>query len=341
MATTSASSSMATASYSISSSSSSRRVRRLLHRRVASAVFAETTATPSRSARRGSRDRSAEEGIATDCRVATAVFAERTGTRSTNSSSSSSSSNYSWEVAIFRLIVGHRLRFLLLHLLEQIRLLHRRVATAVFAEITGTRSRSARTGSRDRSAEEGIATAATPLLPLRPITGPLLIVIGAAGIVFIFIICNVLPTPFLKNHFFLHRQNIIMAAAIPDAPTEKAVTDQDSVENYVEVTLHLFVRALMDDPVVDLVDDSGLLEIDDRMDHTVILMTMLLHPHILLKGRGADMLQLEELEDHTLTQDQLRRMKHALMDRLGISFAQTPPRDVLADDSKTDDDIDD
>ncbi|KAK9106683.1 hypothetical protein Syun_022694 [Stephania yunnanensis] len=55
-------------------------------------------------------------------------------------------------------------------LLQQIRLLHRRVATAVFAERTRTRSRSARRGSRDRSAEEGIATAATPLLPLRPIT---------------------------------------------------------------------------------------------------------------------------------------------------------------------------
>ncbi|KAK9087646.1 hypothetical protein Syun_030040 [Stephania yunnanensis] len=33
----------------------------------------------------------------------------------------------------------HRLRFLLLHLLHRIRLLHRRVATAVFAERTGTR----------------------------------------------------------------------------------------------------------------------------------------------------------------------------------------------------------
>ncbi|KAK9160874.1 hypothetical protein Syun_007215 [Stephania yunnanensis] len=41
---------------------------RLLHHRVASAVFVETTGSPSRSARRGSRDRSAEEGIATDCR---------------------------------------------------------------------------------------------------------------------------------------------------------------------------------------------------------------------------------------------------------------------------------
>ncbi|KAK9113344.1 hypothetical protein Syun_020141 [Stephania yunnanensis] len=35
---------------------------------IASAVFVETTGSPSRSARRGSRDRSAEEGIATDCR---------------------------------------------------------------------------------------------------------------------------------------------------------------------------------------------------------------------------------------------------------------------------------
>ncbi|KAK9128565.1 hypothetical protein Syun_017362 [Stephania yunnanensis] len=45
------------------------------------------------------------------------------------------------------------------------------VATAVFAERTWTRSRSTRRESRDRSAEEGIATAATPLLHLRPITG--------------------------------------------------------------------------------------------------------------------------------------------------------------------------
>ncbi|KAK9114515.1 hypothetical protein Syun_021312 [Stephania yunnanensis] len=97
--------SSSSSSSSDSSSSSSRRDRRLrrtnrdphrlrflllhllhripvLHHRVATAVFAETTGTPSRSAKRGSRDRSAEEGIATDRRVATAVFAERTGTRS-------------------------------------------------------------------------------------------------------------------------------------------------------------------------------------------------------------------------------------------------------------------
>ncbi|KAK9083549.1 hypothetical protein Scep_030020 [Stephania cephalantha] len=43
---------------------------------------------------------------------------------------------------------------LLLLLLQQIRLLHRRVETAVFAERTGTRSRSARRGSRDRSASQ-------------------------------------------------------------------------------------------------------------------------------------------------------------------------------------------
>ncbi|KAK9157992.1 hypothetical protein Scep_004566 [Stephania cephalantha] len=102
------------------------------------------------------------------------------------------------------------------------------------------------------------------------------------------------------------------------------------------------------------------------------------------RGRDTDMLQLEELEvemeldlldlflllmspssfcgwtsrqcrhillvmqDHTLTQDQLRevqgqlnRMEHALMDRVGISFAPAPPRDVPAEDSETDDDLDD
>ncbi|KAK9162797.1 hypothetical protein Syun_003699 [Stephania yunnanensis] len=77
--------SSSSSSSSDSCSSSSRRDRR----------FAETTGTPSRSARRGIRDQSAEEGIATDRRVATAVFAEITGTRSTNSSSSSSSSSSS------------------------------------------------------------------------------------------------------------------------------------------------------------------------------------------------------------------------------------------------------
>ncbi|KAK9126313.1 hypothetical protein Scep_015159 [Stephania cephalantha] len=49
---------------------------------------------------------------------------------------------------------------------------------------------------------------------------------------------------------------------------------------------------------------------------------------------------LQVIQDHTLTQDQLRevqgqlrRMEHALMDRLEISFASAPPRDVPADDS--------
>ncbi|KAK9132574.1 hypothetical protein Scep_012102 [Stephania cephalantha] len=54
------------------------------------------------------------------------------------------------------------------------------------------------------------------------------------------------------------------------------------------------------------------------------------------------------IQDHTLTQDQLRkvqgqlrRMEQALMDKLGISFASAPPRDVPADNSETDDDLDD
>ncbi|KAK9166472.1 hypothetical protein Scep_001663 [Stephania cephalantha] len=57
---------------------------------------------------------------------------------------------------------------------------------------------------------------------------------------------------------------------------------------------------------------------------------------------------LRVMQDHTLTQDQLRevqgqliRMEVALMDRLEISFAPAPPRDVPADDSETDDDLDD
>ncbi|KAK9140495.1 hypothetical protein Scep_010176 [Stephania cephalantha] len=52
------------------------------------------------------------------------------------------------------------------------------------------------------------------------------------------------------------------------------------------------------------------------------------------------------MQDHTLTrgelrevQGQLRRIEQALMDRLEISFA--PPRDVPANDSKTDDDPND
>ncbi|KAK9151459.1 hypothetical protein Syun_009768 [Stephania yunnanensis] len=57
---------------------------------------------------------------------------------------------------------------------------------------------------------------------------------------------------------------------------------------------------------------------------------------------------LQVMQDHTLTQDHLRkvqgqlnRMEQALMDRLGISFAPAPPRDVPFDDSETDDDLDD
>ncbi|KAK9132760.1 hypothetical protein Scep_012288 [Stephania cephalantha] len=57
---------------------------------------------------------------------------------------------------------------------------------------------------------------------------------------------------------------------------------------------------------------------------------------------------LRVMQDHTLTQDQLQevqgqlnRMEQALMDRLGISFAPAPPNDVPADDSETDDDLDD
>ncbi|KAK9167165.1 hypothetical protein Scep_002356 [Stephania cephalantha] len=57
---------------------------------------------------------------------------------------------------------------------------------------------------------------------------------------------------------------------------------------------------------------------------------------------------LRVMQDHTLTQDQLRevqgklnRIERALMDRLGISFAPAPPRDVPADDSESEDDLDD
>ncbi|KAK9100863.1 hypothetical protein Scep_024293 [Stephania cephalantha] len=57
---------------------------------------------------------------------------------------------------------------------------------------------------------------------------------------------------------------------------------------------------------------------------------------------------LQVMQDHTLTQDQLRevqgqlnRMEQALMDRLKISFMPAPPRDVPADESETDDDLDD
>ncbi|KAK9166064.1 hypothetical protein Scep_001255 [Stephania cephalantha] len=57
---------------------------------------------------------------------------------------------------------------------------------------------------------------------------------------------------------------------------------------------------------------------------------------------------LRVMQDHTLTQDQLREiqcqlnhMEQTLMDRLGISFALAPPRDVPADDSEINDDLDD
>ncbi|KAK9081638.1 hypothetical protein Syun_031421 [Stephania yunnanensis] len=52
--------------------------------------------------------------------------------------------------------------------------------------------------------------------------------------------------------------------------------------------------------------------------------------------------------DHTLTQyqsrevqDQLRRIEQALIDGLEIPFAPAPLRDALADDSETDNDLDD
>ncbi|KAK9157560.1 hypothetical protein Scep_004134 [Stephania cephalantha] len=57
---------------------------------------------------------------------------------------------------------------------------------------------------------------------------------------------------------------------------------------------------------------------------------------------------LRIMQDHTLTQYQLRevqvqlrRMEQALMDKLEISFALVPPRDVPTDDSEIDDDPDD
>ncbi|KAK9158203.1 hypothetical protein Scep_004777 [Stephania cephalantha] len=57
---------------------------------------------------------------------------------------------------------------------------------------------------------------------------------------------------------------------------------------------------------------------------------------------------LRVMQDHTLTQDQLREvqgqlrhMEQALIDRLEISFALAPSRNVPADDSETDDDLDD
>ncbi|KAK9162770.1 hypothetical protein Syun_003672 [Stephania yunnanensis] len=122
-----------------------------------------------------------------------------------------------------------RLRFLLLH---QIRLLHRRVATAVFAERTGTRSRSARRGSRDRSAEEGIATASTPLLPLRPITGPekryqenqLREFFNGDCIVF----------DFFFFIFFIRFVFFIVASRPPSSPKEQGL-DQDSQEEGVAI----------------------------------------------------------------------------------------------------------
>ncbi|KAK9081899.1 hypothetical protein Syun_030736 [Stephania yunnanensis] len=164
MATTSASSSMATTSAS-SSSSSSLRVRRLLHLRVASAVFFIVASRPPSSPKQqGVHQDPQEERVAIEAR-------KKASQRIVESRPPSSPNEQGLDQPILpHLPLRHRLRFLLLHLLEQIRLLHRRVAIAIFAEITGTRSRSARTGSRNRNAEEGIATAATPLLPLRPIT---------------------------------------------------------------------------------------------------------------------------------------------------------------------------
>ncbi|KAK9169860.1 hypothetical protein Syun_002000 [Stephania yunnanensis] len=173
-----------------------------------------------------------------------------------------------------------------------------------------------------------------------------------------------------------------------------------------EVTPHRLVRAQVEDSVdnlvVDPADDPALLEINDRMDRTVVLIMMLLHLHRLVRvirmystllsslpilpvdgrdihataggaggGDGAgfsrsisspnELVELlrrdframqthifRAMQDHTLTQDQLRevqgqlnRMEQALMDRLGISFAPAPSRDVPTDDPETDDDLDD
>ncbi|KAK9163526.1 hypothetical protein Syun_004428 [Stephania yunnanensis] len=142
----------------------------LLHLRVAFAVFFIVASRPPSSPKQqGVHQDPQEERVAIEAR-------KKASQRIVESRPPSSPNEQGLDQPILPLlplrpITGHRFRFLLLHLLEQIRLLHRRVATAVFAEITGTRSRPARTGSRNRNAEEGIATAATPLLPLRPITG--------------------------------------------------------------------------------------------------------------------------------------------------------------------------
>ncbi|KAK9160793.1 hypothetical protein Syun_007134 [Stephania yunnanensis] len=108
-----------------------------------------------------------------------------------------------------------------------------------------------------------------------------------------------------------------------------------------EVKPHLLVRAPVDDPVADPADDPSLLEIDNRMDYTPVELLQrdfqAMQTHI-----------LRVMQNHTLTQDQLQkvqgrlnRMKQVLMERLEISFAPAPSRDVPTDDSETDDDLDD
>ncbi|KAK9136080.1 hypothetical protein Syun_015410 [Stephania yunnanensis] len=136
--------------------------------------------------------------------------------------------------------------------------------------------------------------------------------------------------------------------------------DENLCRREAEDTIHHPERYQVDNPVVDLVDDPALAEIDDRDIHTHAL-----RRHV---GAGAGssrpisardepikllMKDIKEMQtnllrvmqDNTLNRDKLRkvqgqlsRMKHALMDILEISFA--PPKDV-PDDSKTDDDPDD
>ncbi|KAK9127892.1 hypothetical protein Syun_016689 [Stephania yunnanensis] len=126
----------------------------------------------------------------------------------------------------------------------------------------------------------------------------------------------------------------------------------------------------MDNLVVDPADDPALLEIDDRMDHTIVLMMMLLHLHRLARIIRMYSTLLSSLPTLPVdvreglpgdtyghssgyagshsnprsvakVQGQLNRMEQAPMHRLRISFAPAPPRDVPADDSETDDDPDD
>ncbi|KAK9089238.1 hypothetical protein Scep_028320 [Stephania cephalantha] len=76
------------------------------------------------------------------------------------------------------------------------------------------------------------------------------------------------------------------------------------------------------------------LEVEVEMELDILGLFLLLMSPLRRDFQEMQTQILRIMQDHTLTQDQLRevqdqlhRMEQALMDRLGISFAPAPPRD--------------